>query len=259
MNAIVNPKFQHYIDLILVFTQKELKVRYKSSVLGYFWSVGHPLAFALVFFIAFKVVVRIPIENYALFLIAGLFPWQWFANSVNASPLLFLGNAHIIKKVNFPRNLIVFSLILQDMAHFILSIPVLILFLFIYGKTPSVSWIYGIPIMLVIQFFLIYGVCLFISSVNLFFRDLERLTTIFMTLLLYFTPVIYSEAMIPDKYRLYVHLNPLASFIVNWRNLLLNGSIDWLLIAESLVYSLTVFSIGQATYKKLNWRFAEVL
>jgi lipopolysaccharide transport system permease protein len=259
MGFKMNHRLQHVIDIIIVLTQKELKVRYKSNVLGYFWSVGHPLAFALVFFVAFKVVVRIPIEDYVLFLIAGLFPWQWFANSVNASPSLFLGNASIIKKVKFPRNLIVFSQVLQDMVHFILSIPVLVLFVFIYGKSPSVSWIYGIPIMLIIQFFLIYGVCLFISSVNLFFRDLERLTTIFMMLLLYFTPVIYSETMIPDKYRIYMHANPLASFVVNWRNLLLNGSVDWLLIAESLIYSLIILAIGQATYKKLNWRFAEVL
>lgn len=255
----MNHRLQHIIDIIIVLTQKELKVRYKSSVLGYLWSVAHPLAFALVFFVAFKVVVRIQIEDYALFLIAGMFPWQWVANSVNAAPLFFLGNASIIKKVNFPRNLIVFSQVLQDMVHFVLSIPVLLLFMFFYGKTPSVSWFYGIPILLVMQFFLIYGVCLFISSVNLFFRDLERLTTIFMMLLLYFTPVIYSETMIPDKYRIYMHANPLASFIVNWRNLLLKGNIDWTLVLESLMYALIIFGVGQITYKKLNGRFAEVL
>ncbi len=255
----MNHRLQHIVDIIIVLTQKELKVRYKSNILGYFWSVGHPLAFALVFFVAFKVVVKIQIEDYALFLIAGMFSWQWVANSVNAAPLLFLGNASIIKKVNFPRNLIVFSQVLQDMIHFILSIPVLILFLFIYAKSPSVSWIYGVPIMLIIQFFLIYGICLFISSVNLFFRDLERLTTIFMMLLLYFTPVIYSETMIPDKYRVYMHANPLASFMVNWRNLLLNGNVDWSLVLESAVYAVIVFGVGQLTYRKLNWRFAEVL
>jgi lipopolysaccharide transport system permease protein len=259
MGFKMNHRLQNVVDIIIVLTQKELKVRYKSNVLGYFWSVGNPLAFALVFFVAFKVVVRIPIEDYALFLIAGLFPWQWFANSVNTSPLLFIGNASIIKKVNFPRNLIIFSQVLQDMVHFILSIPVLVLFVFIYGKHPSVSWLYGIPILLVMQFFLTYGVCLFISSTNLFFRDLERLTTIGMTLLFYFTPVIYSETMIPEKYRIYVHANPLASFVMNWRNLLLNGSIDWFLILESLIYSLAIFAIGYVTYKKLYWRFAEVL
>jgi lipopolysaccharide transport system permease protein len=149
----MNSKIQYYIDLITVFAQKEMKVRYKNSFLGYFWSIGHPLAFAFVFFIAFKIVMKIQMENYALFLIAGLFPWQWFSNSVNASPTVFLGNASIIKKVNFPRNMLPFVTVLQDMIHFILSIPVIVLFLFLYQKSPSLSWIYGIPLLLGIQFF----------------------------------------------------------------------------------------------------------
>ena len=86
-------KTRHFIDIVIVLLQKDLKVRYKNSILGYLWSVAHPLAFAVVFYVAFKVIVKIPVENYALFLICGLFPWQWFANSVNAAPMIFLGNA----------------------------------------------------------------------------------------------------------------------------------------------------------------------
>src|SRR5208283_3074318 len=125
-------KIQHSLDLIIVLTQKELKVKYKNSFLGYLWSICHPLAFAFVFFLAFKIVMRVEVEDYALFLIAGLFPWQWFNNSVNASAMAFLGNASIIKKINFPRNLIPFTLVVQDMIHFLLAIPIIVLFLFIY-------------------------------------------------------------------------------------------------------------------------------
>src|SRR4030042_1176813 len=111
----MNFRIQHYIDLITILTQKEMKVRYKSTFFGYIWSIAHPLAFAFVFFMAFKVVMRIQMEGYAVFLIAGLFPWQWFSNSVNASPMVFLSNASIIKKVNFPRDIIPFAIVLQDM------------------------------------------------------------------------------------------------------------------------------------------------
>src|SRR4030043_2235766 len=134
----MNKGFQHYFDLITVLTQKEMKVRYKSSFLGYLWSIAHPLAFALVFFIAFKIVMRIAMENYTLFLIAGLFPWQWFSNSVNASPMAFLLNASLIKKVSLPRNILPLATVLQDMIHFLLAIPVIVLFLFIYHKSPAV-------------------------------------------------------------------------------------------------------------------------
>lgn len=255
----MNLKIQHYIDLIMVLTQKEIKVRYKSSFFGYLWSIGQPLAFAFVFFIAFKVVMKIQMEDYALFLIAGLFPWQWFANSVNAAPTIFLGNASIIKKVNFPRNIIPLTTVLQDMIHFVLSIPVIVLFIFIYHKSPSFSWLYGIPILLGIQFLMTYGISLIVSSINLFFRDLERLTVIFMTLLFYFTPIIYPETMIPEKYKTLINLNPLAPLMISWRNLFLNGTLELPYLATSLLYALLALALGYIIYRKLSWKFAEVL
>lgn len=255
----MNLQIRHYIDLITVLTQKEIKVRYKSSLFGYLWSIGHPLAFAFVFFIAFKVVMKIQMEDYALFLIAGLFPWQWFANSVNASPMVFWGNASIIKKVNFPRNIIPLTTVLQDAIHFVLSIPVIVLFMFIYHKSPSISWLYGIPLLLGIQFLMTYGISLIVSSINLFFRDLERLTGIFITLLFYFTPIIYPETMIPERYKDLINLNPLAPLMISWRNLFLNGMLEPVSLMVSLVYSIFAFMTGYLVYKKLSWKFAEVL
>lgn len=255
----MNRNFQHYIDLIIVLTQKEIKVRYKSSIFGYLWSVGHPLAFAFVFFVAFKVVMRIQMEDYALFLIAGLFPWQWFANSVNVSPMIFLTNSSIIKKVDFPRNIIPFTMVLQDMIHFVLAIPVIILFIFIYHKSISFSWLYGIPILLILQFLMTYGVCLIVSSINLFFRDLERMTSLLIMLLFYFTPVIYSEMMIPERYKDLIALNPLALLIISWRNLFLYGQLELSILMICAGYSIFTFLISCLIFKKLSWRFAEVL
>ena len=255
----MSQRMKNIIDLIVVLTQKEMKVRYKSSFLGYLWSIAHPLAFALVFFIAFKIVMRIEMENYSLFLIAGLFPWQWFSNSVNVSPIVFLGNASIIKKVNFPRNIIPFAIVLQDMIHFILSIPVIVLFLFIYQKSPSLSWFYGIPLLMVIQFLMTFGVSLIVSSVNLFFRDLERLTSIFVTLFFYFTPIIYPETMIPEAYKPLINFNPLAPLVISWRSLFLEGTLEPFYLFISFLYAILVFALGYQVYRKLSWRFAEIL
>lgn len=250
---------QHFIDLIVVITQKEIKVRYKNSFFGYLWSIGHPLAFAFVFFIAFKVIMKVQMENYTLFLITGLFPWQWLANSVNISPMIFLTNASIIKKVNFPRNIIPFTTVLNDTIHFILSIPVIVFFMFIYHKSPGFTWLYGIPLLLSIQFLMIYGISLFISSINLFFRDFERLTGILTMLLFYFTPIIYSETMIPEKYKFFINLNPIAPLMISWRNLFLNNTLDPASLMASLGYSILAFIIGYLVYRKLSWKFAEVL
>jgi len=255
----MNTSLKRFIDLVVVFTDKEMKVKYKSSILGYVWSIAHPLALALVFFIAFKMIMRVQIEQYALFLICGLFPWQWFSNSVNMSPTVFLSNATIIKKVNFQRNVIPFVTVLQDMIHFLLSIIVILIFMYIYGRSPSLSWIYGIPLLVIIQFMITYGITLMISTINLFFRDMERLTVIFVTLMFYCTPIIYSESMIPEKYRIYVNLNPLAPLMISWRQLFLEGTFNWVSILVSLGYSVGFLLLGTFIYKKLSWKFGEIL
>jgi lipopolysaccharide transport system permease protein len=252
-------RLQNYRDLLIVLTQKELKVRYKNNILGYLWSIANPLAFAFVFFIAFKVVMKIQMEDYALFLISGLFPWQWFANSVTESPTVFLGNASIIKKVNFPRGIIPLTIVLQDMIHFILSVPVIVLFLIIYHKAPSISWAYGIPLLLLIQLLLTYGVSLIISSINLFFRDIKHLTVILVTLLFYLTPIIYPETMVPERYKQLINLNPMAPLMISWRGLFLRGGLDPPYLLSSFIYSILIFMCGYIIYRRLSWRFAEVL
>jgi lipopolysaccharide transport system permease protein len=249
----------YYKDLVVVLTQKELKVRYKRSFLGYLWSIANPLALALVFFIAFKIFMKIPIENYTLFLIAGLFPWQWFLNSVNSSATVFIGNATLIKKMHFRHEVLVVATILNDMLHFLLSIPVIILFLFIYGMQPSIMWLVGIPALLIVQFIITMGFSLAVSALNLFFRDIERIVFIFTSLMFYMTPIIYSEEMVPAEYRTLILSNPLSILFISWRNLLMHGTLVVKDTVLALVYALIVFAIGYLVYRKLKWRFAEVL
>lgn len=251
--------WRHYVDLVLVLTKKEIKVRYKNHALGYLWSIANPLAFAFVFYVAFKLVMRIKMENYAVFLVVGMFPWQWFSNSVNISPSGFVGNASIIKKTKFPRSVVVLALVLQDMIHFILSLPVIALFLFLFDSSPSRSWIYGVPLLLLVQLCTTYGTALTVATVNLFFRDMEKLTNVLVMLLFYFTPVLYSESMIPAKLRSLVYLNPVAPMIMSWRNLLLNGDLHFTQLSLAIAYALAVFLVGQYVYRRLSWRFAEVL
>ncbi len=250
---------RYYKDLVVALTQKELKVKYKRSFLGYIWSIANPLALSLVFFIAFKVVMKVQIENYTLFLISGLFPWQWFANSVNASAMVFVANSSLIKKVNFRTDALVVATVLNDMLHFALSIPVIVFFLFFYGMKPNFSWLAGVPLLLITQFVLTFGFSIAVSSINLFFRDIERIISILTTLLFYVTPIIYSEEMIPSEYRGLLLLNPLSVLMVNWRRLFMKGVIDFNAVAVSFLYSAAILAAGYLIFRKLRWKFAEVL
>ena len=255
----MNRSLQYLLDLTLVLTRKEIQIRYKNNILGYLWSVLQPLSFALVYFIAFKIVMRFKMENYTLFLITGMFPWQWFANSINQASNTFLGNASIIKKINFPRNVLVVANILNDALHFILSIPVIILFFFIYDTPISISWLYGIPILLILQTTITYGLSLLIASINLFFRDLKRLVSILISFLFFLTPIIYNYEMVPENYRYLLAFNPVAPLMISWRNLFLTGQLETQALFLTLIYGIIAFGLGTFIYGRLVRRFAEVI
>lgn len=242
-----------------MLTHKELKVRYKSSWLGYVWSLAHPLAFAAIYVIAFGIIMRIQIPNYPLFLIAGLFPWQWFSNSIGASPNIFLHNSTLIKKVQFPRHALVASTVLNDGIHFLVSVPVILVFVLGYGLAPTWSWIAGIPLLALAQFIMAYGFALVIASLNIFFRDLERLTVLFITFLFFLTPIIYTTSMIPSEYQVFMYLNPVTPLVLSWKQLFLSGTLNWPLIALVFLYSLASLGFGSLVYRRLSWKFAEVL
>lgn len=250
---------EYYIDLTWVLTIKEIKVKYKNSFLGYLWSILHPLLLATVYYFAFKLVLKLPIKEFTLFILLGLFPWQWFSNSVMTSASTLLSNASLIKKVNFPRWVIPLANVLNDTVHFILSLPILIGLALFYKKNPSITWIYGIPLLVLIQFFLTFGIALIISSINLFFRDLERFVSIGLNVLFYLTPIVYNSQLIPNKYKIYFLLNPLYGLIESWHSLILTNIVDRYLISLSLSESLLIFFIGFFIFRKLSWKFAEIL
>jgi lipopolysaccharide transport system permease protein len=252
-------RFENYRDLLMVLLQKEIKVRYKDKFLGYLWSVANPLSFGLVYFFVFSVIMQVKVENYPLILMSGLFPWQWLSNSVNSSPKLFIGNASILKKINFPKNILSLAIALNHMIHFIFSIPVILLFLFIYHRAPSWSWLYGIPVLLIVQLTMIYGISLFLGTINLFIRDFERLTHIVMRFVFYLTPIVYPLELIPDRYKTFITFNPAGTLIITWRELILNGTLDLAFLLYSSLYALMFFFLGYSVYRRFSSRFAEVL
>lgn len=249
----------YLIDLLTVITEKELKVRYKSSFFGYLWSIANPLMFAMIYFFIFKLVLRVQIPNYTIFIITGLFPWQWFASSTSNSLFSFLANAQIIKKTVFPRSVIPLSNVMMECLHFLCTIPVIIIFLFVYDMRPSWDWIWGVPLIGVGQIILMLGVALTLSTLNLFFRDLERFITLGIMLMFYCTPILYASDMIPPQYNWITDYNPLASMILSWRDLFMHNSINLPKILELYGYGIISILVGSLIFNKLKYRFAEIL
>ncbi len=246
-------------DLIVVLTEKDIKGRYKNSWLGYAWSVLNPLAFATVYYFAFGIFMRVQITDYPLFLVAGLFPWQWISHSMSAAPNIFVANATLLKKVRFARHVLVASAVLSDGLHFLMSIPVVLVFLTIYHVPPTWVWLIGVPVLAGIQLVMVYGVSLLVATLNLFLRDLDRLTILFMSFLFFLTPIAYTSAMVPLQYQNYLYLNPFAPLILNWQQLFLTGTLSGRGMLTASLMAVVMAGIGYGTYSKLAPKFAEVI
>ncbi len=251
---------QHFFDLVYVLTRKEIKVRYKNSFFGYLWSLANPLCFALIYYTAFKVFMRVNIDNYTQFLICGLFSWQWMSNSITNNLFAYVGNAQIIKKTNFPRSIIPLSSILMEGFNFLISVPVIIIILY-FSDMDIFLWAYlkWIPLLALIQIIITYGLSLALGTLNLFFRDIERFVQLGLMMLFYATPILYVESMIPDNYQWIIDYNPLAKIAVSWRNLFLYGTVDISYIISSLATGIVCIVVGSIIFNKLKYRFAEVL
>ena len=251
--------FKWYRDVIRVLVHKELTVRYKNSYLGFLWSLLNPLANALILNLVFGVVLNFGTQNYLVVLLSCLFPWQWFSNSVGQSPHMFLANVTLVKQIAFPRLLIPLVTVLSDMVHFLISLPIYVVFMLVYGLHPEWTWAYGVPILLVISACTIYGLSLIFATINMFFRDLGNIVLIMLSLLFYATPIMYTVDKMPDNFRQFLVLNPIAPLFISWRDILIDNIININYIFISSCYSLVFIVVGILVYHIFNKRFAEVM
>lgn len=256
---IPNEKWQWYRDMLSVLLHKELTVRYKGSLLGFVWSLLNPLAQALVFYVVFNIYMRFQIEHYLVTLLAAMFPWQWFVNCVNEGPHCFSGNPTLIKKVAFPRQAIPLVMNLQNMVHFCIALPIYVVFMLADGLRPGLIWLAGVPLLLLLTLVTIYGISLFLGSLNLFFRDLGNLTVILTQIAFFGTPIMYTLAQVPEQYYWCFKANPSAPIIICWRSLLLENSINLEFLPFAILFAVFFLILGLLCFKKLQHRFAEAL
>jgi len=250
---------EHTRDLVIVLLQKELKVRYQATVLGYVWSVLQPLAMAMVFLFAFKIVLKNNVEDYPLVLITGLFPWQWMSNSVNVASGIFLANRNLLKRVSFPRFTLVLAAALNESAHFLFCLPVIGAFMVWYGHRPTLEWFWLVPSAFALQTIVSVGLMLIVSTANMFFRDMERIVALGMMLAFYLTPIIYPADIVPENLRWIMYLNPFAGVTGLWRAVFQNRPVDVSLTAASVAWGIALLTFGTVIYNRYKWRFAEVV
>ena len=253
--------FTRYRELLNELTMREIKQRYKQSVLGYAWVILNPFFQMLVMAFVFSIIMRIPNLGvpYPIFLYAGLLPWTLFSNSLNSAVNALVGNAGLITKIYFPREIFVISTIMAKMVDFALSLTIFVVFMIYFKITITWNILWVIPIFAIQQLFT-YGLSLFLAAANLFYRDIQYLLSLILLIWMYLTPVIYATEFFPAKYQWIFKLNPMAVIINAYREVILaQGSPNLQSLGIALGLSVILLSLTYKFFKKAEGVFADIV
>jgi lipopolysaccharide transport system permease protein len=248
---------RHYFDVVTVLAQKDFKVRYRNSVLGFLWSLLNPLAYMLILTLVFSLMLRVNIPNYTAWVLLGLLIWRFFSIGTGQGMASIVGNPSLVTKVYLPRQLIVLSSNLANLFGATLEFVALLPLLVIFGVNLTAYALY-LPAVLVCEFLLIFGVSLTLSSLNVRYRDFNQVWDIVLQLGFFLTPIFYDGNLVPERYRSIYSLNPVTRLIESTRTIFLRNGLpslyDNVVIVASLVFLLFV---GVLVFGRLERRFAE--
>jgi len=248
-----------YRELVRNLVIRDLKVRYRNSIFGFAWSLLNPLFLMVVLSVVFTVAFEraTPVGNFPAFLIVGLIAWNFTSTSLSRAVNSVLENKQLVNKVFFPREVIPASVVLANFVHFVLAIPVLVIILLVLGVMPTPTILLLPPVML-IHLVLVLGIALFVSCVNVFYRDMGVAMEVLLQAWFFATPIIYHHWILPVWLQKPFMANPLAAIITAYRDILLLGQFpDRNFTLGALVSSTLIFVIGYAVYTRYAPRFAE--
>jgi lipopolysaccharide transport system permease protein len=248
-----------YKFLLAQLTQREIKARYKQSIIGYAWVIFNPLAQLLVYSFVFSMVFRFPTNNipYVIFLYAALLPWTLFQGSITSATQGLVDNAALLRKVAFPREVIPYSIILAKIVDFLISAVLFVGFMIVFRVPFSSTSILLLPLF-AMQLLLTTGISLMLSAANLFYRDIQYLTNLLLMLWMYMTPVVYPLSLVPKQYVWLYKLNPMVGIIEGYRSALFNYPFEWSIIIWSALVSVIVFLLGYLLFKSGERVFADI-
>jgi homopolymeric O-antigen transport system permease protein len=253
--------------LLATLTSRELKARYRGSVLGFFWSLANPLlllaVYTFVFSVVFKPDARGGMTPYALFLVSGLFPWIWISASALEGSMSLLANSGLIRKAVFPAELLPMVSVLSNLVHLLFALPIVIVAL-VAGRIlgfrvggPSMA---ALPVILLLHLPMISGLALGASALTVHFKDVRDLLANFLTLMFFLTPILYSLDSIRHLAPVWwaVRLNPFTPFILAYQTVLFRGELpDPLLWIQMALVSLVVWVLGAGLFERLRETLVE--
>ena len=254
-----------YRQLIAALTARDLKARYRGSLLGFFWSLANPLLLLGVYTLVFtKFIFRQPMEAYPLFLFCGILPWTFFSAALLEATTSISSNAGLIKKVMFPAEALPLVVVLSHLVHFVLATPILLAALVGYtliGKATIQLSILLLPVLMLLQTVFVAGLAMTVSSAAVLFRDLRDIIANLLQLGFFVTPIIYSVDQIEWRpMRALLRLNPMTPFVVAYQDIIVHGRLPALTdIFLMLAFALASIALGFTVFDRLRDTLAEAI
>lgn len=256
-----------YRELFYILSWRDIKVRYKQTIIGIAWSVIRPLLTMMIFTFVFGQIAKFPVPDgmsYQLLVFAGLLPWQFFATGISESSNSLIGNEKLISKVYFPRMIIPASSVITSLVDFLISLVLMFVLLAWYQVVPSVNLVF-LPLFILMAFFASFGVGLWLTSLNVKYRDFKHVVPFLVQLGLYISPVGFTSEVaaqiIPEKFRMLYYLNPMAGVIDGFRWCFFGNKIQVNVegILISLAVTLFFMFIGIRTFRRMEKSFADLI
>jgi lipopolysaccharide transport system permease protein len=250
-----------YRTFVFNMVQKDLKLRYQASVLGFLWSMLNPLLMLVIYTVVFSRVMRVPMEgNYTFFLFSGLMPWTFFSGSLIAATGSVIGNAGLIRKVQFPHETLPVATVLFCFAQLVLALLVVVpgLVLITGARLTAVAWL-AIPLLL-LQLAFTIGLAFALAALTTVFRDVTHLTDVVLMVLFWGTPIVYPAEMAPAALRTWFRLSPVSGFIGGYRSLLVGHRLpDAGTLAILVTWTVVALAVGHALFRRVSPTFAEAV
>lgn len=252
-------KLWSYRDLIFRLAWSDFKLRYKSSALGFFWSLLEPLLMLVVLYVVFSNLMRIQVEHYQLFLLLGIILWNFLDRGTSMSISGIIGKPSLVQKVYFPRDILIISTCTTALMMTLLEFLVFIIFMAVFRVLPGLTISY-FPIFFILEFLIILGLSMAISALNVYFRDVQFIWRLIVQVGFFATPILYPITIFPEGIRWIVMLNPMALIISMSRDCILyRTSPEPLSLAYVALTTLIVFMLGYIIFDRLEPRFAEAI
>ncbi|MDO9396203.1 MAG: ABC transporter permease [Herbiconiux sp.] len=243
--------WSRYRHSLWLLTQRDLRVRYSTSVLGYVWSILDPLVMAGIYWFVFTQVFHRPVgtEPYIVFLLTALLPWMWFNGTVSDATRAFLREAKLIRSTKIPRTIWVNRLVLSKGIEFLAALPVLAVFAIVAGAT--VGWeLLLFPVGILLQAVLTVGVALIVSPLVVFFRDLERAVKLALRFLFYASPIIYGTHDLPSALQPWAAFNPLSGVFSLYRAGFFPDQLDWYQVGVGAAMAAVLLVVGILVFQR---------